>query len=309
MTPSSTAGADAEPAVRAHHVTKSYGGVQALTDFTVTIARGETVALLGPNGAGKTTAVEILVGHRARTTGSVRVLGRDPQDQPRELRRQIGVMYQETSSYPELTVAEAVRLHARYYRTARPVDDVLADVGLLAQRNRRIARLSGGQQRRVDLALALIGDPSLLFLDEPTTGFDPQARRETWEVLAALRELGVATLLTTHAMDEAQHLADRVVILRAGSVIASGTIDELARGTTSPVIRFGLPAGTTLPPDLAALTVARVGRLEIPSSNPSAVLRRITDWAASAGVTLTNLSVQQPTLEDVYLAHLEAHHA
>ena len=265
---------------------KSYGDVEAVCGIDLEVREGEVFAFLGPNGAGKTTTVEILEGYRRRSGGEVSVLGEDPARAGRAWRERIGIVLQGGRPDPYLTVAESLRLFAGYYGSPRPVDEVIAAVGLLDKADERAGRLSGGQQRRLDVGMALVGDPDLLFLDEPTTGFDPGARRQAWEVIAALRDLGKTVFLTTHYMDEAQHLADQVAIISGGEVIARGSPQELgARGGLATTISYRL--------DSEQVTVQ--------THDPVAKLNELTGWALAQGVELEALEVSRPSLEDVYL--------
>jgi ABC-2 type transport system ATP-binding protein len=288
-------------AVRVHELTKSYGDVQAVAGINFHIARGEVFALLGPNGAGKTTTVEILEGYRRRDGGEVVVLGHDPGRARRDLKRRIGIVLQATGIDPYLTVAETIAMFSGYYPHPRPVDEVIELVGLSAKRDTRVLKLSGGQQRRLDVAIALAGDPELLFLDEPTTGFDPSARRGAWEVVKSLAALGKTVLLTTHYMDEAQYLADRVAVIAAGRIVAEGAPDTLAgRDLATSRVRFRLPDGAAPPADLPAGRVLG-GFTELTTDDPVHLLHRLLGWAVDEGVELDGLEVTRPTLEDVYL--------
>jgi len=293
-----------DPVISVRGLRKSYGALEAVRGIDLEIAPRRIFAFLGPNGAGKTTTVEILEGYRSRTAGEVRVLGVDPGRADHEWRQRIGIVLQESRMHPELTVRESVELFAGYYRSPRGVDDTVALVGLTEKANDRVARLSGGQQRRLDVALALIGDPELLFLDEPTTGFDPSARRRAWEVIASLRDLGKTIFLTTHYMEEAQELADEVAIISGGEIVARGTPRELsARDGRVSRISFRLPPGVSageLPPGLDA-TVAVVDELQILAGDPVRILNELTGWALERRVELIELEVRQPSLEDVYL--------
>jgi ABC-2 type transport system ATP-binding protein len=264
---------------------KSYDGLEALRGVSFEIEAGEVFGLLGPNGAGKTTTVEILEGYRRRDGGTASVLGHDPGDAPRELRRRIGVVLQQSELHPLLTVRETHQLFAGYYPQPRDVDEVISLVGLEEKRDARLKTLSGGQKRRLDLGIALVGDPELLFLDEPTTGFDPSARRSAWELIRSLRSLGTTILLTTHYLDEAQQLADRVAVIAAGEIVAIGAPAELigARRTTEiRYVRDGEP-------------------VVVETDEPTRMLHELTAEALAAGAELAALEVRRPTLEDVYL--------
>ena len=287
-------------AVEVRGLRKSYGQVHAVRGIDLRVEPGEVFALLGPNGAGKTTTVEILEGHRSRDGGAVTVLGHDPGRNERALRERVGIVLQQTGVDVYLTVREVVEMVAGYYPSPRDVDEVIELAGLTEQRDRRIRQLSGGQKRRVDLAVALSGDPELLFLDEPTTGFDPSARRQAWETVKGLTALGKTIVLTTHFMDEAQALADRLAIIAEGRIIASGTAAELigqASGATT--ISFGLDDGAAPPSELGARPAGP--RWELETDEPTAVLHRLTGWAVGAGVELRHLEVSRRSLEDVYL--------
>jgi ABC-2 type transport system ATP-binding protein len=289
-----------EPAIEVRGLHKKYGSIEAVGGIDLRVEVGEVFALLGPNGAGKTTTVEILEGHRARSAGEVRVLGSDPARGERAYRERIGIVLQSTGVEGYLTVREVVELHAGYYPRPRDVDEVIGLVGLDGQADRRVNKLSGGQRRRVDLAVALAGDPELLFLDEPTTGFDPSARRHAWDMLRGLTALGKTIFLTTHYMDEAQLLANRVAVIAAGRIVAEGsprTLGGRQRGVTT--IRFGLPSGTELADRFGAERADDHYRLE--TDDPTRLLHELTDWALSARVSLDGLEVSRPSLEDVYL--------
>jgi ABC-2 type transport system ATP-binding protein len=293
------------PVIKARALEKSYGSLRAVRGIDLEVREGEIFAFLGPNGAGKTTTVEILEGYRHRSGGEVEVLGADPGRATTAWRARIGVVLQSGQLQPLLTVRESLELYAGYYPSPRPVDETIEVVGLTAQRDQRAGKLSGGQQRRLDVALALIGDPELLFLDEPTTGFDPAARRGAWGVIANLRQLGKTVFLTTHYMEEAQTLADRVAIIKGGEIVALGKPSELggaAAGRTS--IRFRLPAGTgtdELPSAIAARAQEADGRLQLATETPVADLALLCGWALEQAVDLRDLEVSRPTLEDVYL--------
>ena len=289
-------------AVEVVDLKKSYGPVLAVQGISFSVAEGEVFALLGPNGAGKTTTVEIMEGFRRRDSGRVSVLGYDPASGDRRLKEQIGIVLQTTGVDPYLTVAETVDMFRGYYPKPRARDEVIRLVGLEEKTDSRVTKLSGGQKRRLDVAIALAGDPHVLFLDEPTTGFDPGARRNAWEVIKNLASLGKTIFLTSHAMDEVQVLADRVVVIAAGKVVAEGTPDTLAgRQQSKTVIRFRLPASASLPDGLR--TAARVDgdEVEIEAADPTRTLFELMSWAVPAGLTLEGLEVTRPTLEDVYL--------
>ena len=288
------------PAVEIRGLRKHYGELEAVRGIDLTVARGEVFALLGPNGAGKTTTVEILEGHRRASAGEIRVLGHDPARGERAYRERIGIVLQSTGVDEYLTVREVAELYAGYYPSPRDVDEVIDLVGLAEQRHRRINTLSGGQRRRVDLAVALAGDPELLFLDEPTTGFDPSARRNAWGMIQGLVELGKTIFLTTHFMDEAQYLADRVAIIARGRIIAEGPPETLGgRRSSGTIVRFSLPEGSSLPQAYAARRDDDDYLLD--TTEPTRLLRDLTEWALSADIELIGLEVTRPSLEDVYL--------
>jgi ABC-2 type transport system ATP-binding protein len=296
-----------QAAISVRGLRKSYGALEAVRGIDLEVMPGEIFAFLGPNGAGKTTTVEILEGYRGRDAGEVSVLGGDPGAATRAWRGRIGIVLQECRMEPMLSVRETLRLYAGYYRAPRDVEETIALVGLEGRADERAGRLSGGQQRRLDVALALVGDAELLFLDEPTTGFDPSARRQAWEVIASLRDLGKTIFLTTHYMDEAQVLADRVAIIRNGEIIAEGAPDELSGGTEKrTTIRFAVAAADDLSdlPEAAGRRRAAVngdGVVELVTSDSVAALHALTGWALERGVELHGLEVSRPSLEDVYL--------
>jgi ABC-2 type transport system ATP-binding protein len=273
-------------AIAVRGLRKSYGALEAVSGIEFEVQRGEVFGLLGPNGAGKTTTVEILEGYRKRDAGEVEVLGTDPQRAGGDWREQIGVVLQSSAMYETLTPAEMLRLFAGYYRRPRPVDEVIELVGLAEKRDDRVRRLSGGQRRRLDLGLALIGDPELIFLDEPTTGFDPAARRRAWETIRGLRGLGKTILLTTHYLDEAEQLADRVAVLAHGQIVASGTPAELTGSIPDTEIRY-----------------RENGReVVLETAEPTRVLNELTGRALAEGRELDGLLVRRPSLEEVYLS-------
>jgi ABC-2 type transport system ATP-binding protein len=288
---------------------KSYGELEAVCGIDLEVAAGQVFAFLGPNGAGKTTTVEILEGYRKPSAGKVSVLDSEPGDAGRAWRQRIGVVLQDCNLQPELTVRESLELYAGYYETPRSVDETIELVGLQDQGDQRARRLSGGQQRRLDVGLALVGNPELLFLDEPTTGFDPSARRQAWEVIANLRELGKTVFLTTHYMDEAQALADRVAIIVEGKIVAEGAPGELGGRDAAALISFRLPTGVgagDLPREVAAALGGAGaphpnGQVQLRTDDPVAILSALTGWALARDLDLAGLEVRRPSLEDVYL--------
>jgi ABC-2 type transport system ATP-binding protein len=284
-------------------LTKSYGQVQAVRDVTFSVRRGEIVALLGPNGAGKTTTLEVLEGFRARDGGTVEVLGLDPGDKPaaRELRERTGLVLQDIAVEPYLTVRETIARQAGYYRAPRAVPEVISLAGLAGLERRKVKVLSGGQKRRLDLALGLIGNPELLYLDEPTTGFDPAARHDAWDLVRQLRADGTTILLTTHDMAEAQALADRVVLLSNGTVVAQGPPAGLGgRDPERARISFRLPPGFPIA-DLPVPADSQNGTVVIETGQPAVELHRLIEWARQRNVALSGLTVDRPSLEDAYL--------
>ena len=288
-------------AIAVSELRKSYGSVEAVRGVSFEVAPGEVFALLGPNGAGKTTTVEILEGYRARDAGTVSVLGVDPAHGGVRFREHLGIVLQECSIEELLTPREALERHAGYYPKPRPVDEVIGLVDLAEKADARIRTLSGGQRRRLDLALALVGDPDLVFLDEPTTGFDPQARRNAWELVKRLCTLGKTIFLTTHYMEEAQYLADRVAVMARGRVVALGTPDSIGgRDASATQIRFTLPGGVKLT-DLPLAARMDNGRALIETSDATRALHALTGWALERGVSLGNLTAMGRSLEDVYL--------
>src|SRR5215203_4181291 len=275
-----------DPVISVEGLRKSYDGLEAVRGIDLEVRAGEIFAFLGPNGAGKTTTVEVLEGYRTRNGGEVSVLGVDPQRADRDWRQRVGFVLQESRLVPELTPREALEQYAGYYSSPREVDETIRLVGLEEKADVRTSKVSGGQQRRLDVALALIGDPELLFLDEPTTGFDPSARRQAWEVIAGLRDLGKTVFLTTHYMDEAQRLADRVTIIAAGQIVARGTPEDLGeRESGETTIRY-----------------RSAGReVTVQTASPVQTLHELTGEALERGEALEGLEVTRPSLEDVYL--------
>jgi ABC-2 type transport system ATP-binding protein len=274
-----------DAAITVRELRKRYGDYEAVRGISFEVARGEVFGLLGPNGAGKTTTVEILEGYRERTNGEVAVLGRDPAKRERELQERVGIVLQGSAFYPHATVNEAVQQFSKYYPHPREPREIVQLVGLEEKADERIKSLSGGQKRRLDLALALVGDPEVIFLDEPTTGFDPAARRIAWKSIEALKRMGKTVLLTTHYLDEAQSLSDRVAIIKDGSIVAEGPPEELS-------------------PESARYRVAyneNGHRVELETEDPTELLHRLTGEALERGTRLDNLSVSRPTLEDIYL--------
>lgn len=282
---------------------KHYGSLRAVDGVSFEVAEGEVYGLLGHNGAGKSTTVEILEGHRTRTSGEVRVLGIDPASGGRELRDRVGIVLQTSGVEPELSVREAISLYGSVYRRRRPMDELLDLVGLDEKADARIGTLSGGQRRRLDLALGIVGHPDLVFLDEPTTGFDPAARRRSWDLVQGLCALGTTVLLTTHYLDEAEHLADRVGVLANGRLVAEGTPDELIGGLADTVVSFGLDSAGVADLDglLPAGATVEAGQVRFSTTTPTVDVHRVTAWAVDRGVELRSLSVARPTLEDVFL--------
>jgi ABC-2 type transport system ATP-binding protein len=290
-----------QPAIAVRGLRKSYGSVEAVRGIDLDVAGGEVFALLGPNGAGKTTTVEILEGYRHRDGGDVRVLGHDPWHADRAFRERVGLVLQSTTVSAYLTVEETVQQYRGYYAHPRPLDEILEVVGLDEQRSQRANKLSGGQQRRLDVAVGLAGDPELLFLDEPTTGFDPAARRNAWELITNLKSLGKTVLLTTHYMDEAEHLADRVAIVVRGQIVAQGAPRALAKGEHAAIVRFALaPGSPPLPAGIVAQKSAN-GLIEIESETPTQLLHELTSWAISQNVELEGITVSRASLEEIYL--------
>ena len=293
------------PAVEVVELTKDYGAVRAVDGVSFEVQRGEVFALLGPNGAGKSTTVEILEGHRTRTSGTVRVLDADPESAGASFRDRIGIVLQSSGIDPELTVREAIDFYGAAYSRRVPTDELMELVELGEKADARVSTLSGGQQRRIDMALGLVGDPEVVFLDEPTSGFDPAARRRGWELVERLVSQQRAVLLTTHYLDEAEQLADRVAVLSKGRIVAEGTPSELRARAGSALIRFTVPDSAEpvsglLDPVLGDI-VGRGRHVEITTDAPTADLAHLTGWADQRGIELEGLTVTAPSLEDVYL--------
>ncbi len=296
-----------EIVVEASGLQMSYGSFAAVRGIDLEVHRGEVFAFLGPNGAGKTTTVEVLEGFRHRTGGDVSVLGEDPAQARGDWRARIGVVLQESEPEPELTVEQCMTLYSGYYPCSQQVPETLEMVGLSDRAASKCKSLSGGQRRRLDVALALVGDPELIFLDEPTTGFDPSARHAAWDVIHGLRDLGKTIFLTTHYMEEAENLADRIAVIAHGEIVASGTAETLGGRERQPSqIRFSLPQGVArsdLPAAvLSAGASAANGVVEVSAASPLPVLGALAAWAAERGLDLPDLDVRRPTLEEVYLA-------
>jgi len=287
-------------AIEVTGLVKEYGELKAVNGVDLTVAEGEVFALLGPNGAGKSTMVEILEGHRTATRGKVAVLGINPETGGRRFRERIGIVLQETAVEKELSVREAIDIYGSMYPRRRPTGELIEIVGLEEKADARIKTLSGGQRRRLELALGIVGDPELIFLDEPTTGFDPSARRQAWTVIDNLRDLGKTILLTTHYMDEAQALSDRVAVIRQGVIVAEGTPETIGgRDDAATKISFTLPPGVA-PPGLGE-AVGDAGRYELSAAEVTGTLHSLTSWAIDHGVELGSLTVERPSLEDIYL--------
>jgi ABC-2 type transport system ATP-binding protein len=289
-----------EPVIEVRALRKSYRDVEALKGIDLTVNRGEVFALLGPNGAGKTTTIEILEGHRSYDSGQVRVLGSDPNRGGPDFRSRIGIVLQQAGVERFLTVEEVLDLFRGYYDNPRSVDELLHIVGLEEKRKSLVRRLSGGQVRRLDTALALAGDPELLFLDEPTSGFDPAARRDAWEMIAGLRGLGKTILLTTHYMEEAERLSDRLAVIAAGRIVAEGTLESLRELLPGTVISFRRP-DRKLPEGIRTSTATQDGLVRLETDEPVKTLYHLTGWASDYGIALADLKVVPTSLEDVYL--------
>ena len=289
-------------AIQVRGLRKSYGDVEAVRGIDLEVSTGEVFALLGPNGAGKTTTIEILEGYLNKSAGEVQVLGYDPARKQREFRERIGIVLQSSSVQPYLNVEETIDLFRGYYPHPMGLEDVFHATGLGPQRKTRVKKLSGGQQRRLDVAIGLSGDPDLLFLDEPTTGFDPSARRDAWGMIRNLQDLGKTVVLTTHYMDEAQNLADRVAIMVQGKIVVEGTPDELLNHAGGTTIRYKLSQDASpMPEGLEGGTLQPDGHFVLVTNAPTQALHGLTSWATSKGVELEELSVSRPSLDDLFV--------
>ena len=295
-----------ETAIEVRDLKKSYGDLEALRGINFTINRGEIFALLGPNGAGKTTIMEILEGYIQRTSGHVSVLGYDPDSSPEDLRSRVGIVLQETGVDLYLKVGEIIKQFSGFYQNPKPINEILDVTGLREQSDIRIRRLSGGQRRRLDVALGIVGDPELLFLDEPTTGLDPYARRNTWNMIANLRELGKTILLTTHYMDEAEVLADKIALLNAGIIEAEGTLEELRTYKKATTIKFELDdAINRMPVEISKLANVIGNEVKLETTTPMSSLAILASWALNEEIELRGLSVQQQSLDEIFIGLVE----
>ena len=289
-------------AIIVENLTKSYGAFQAVSNITFDVSPGEIFALLGANGAGKTTTLEILEGHRKRTSGKVTVLGYDPYKQHDSMIKHIGIVLQETGIEPYLKVEEVLKQFSGFYPNPRDIDEVIEATGLKEQRRTPVRKLSGGQRRRVDVALGLIGDPDLIFLDEPTTGFDPSARRNAWSMISNLKSLGKTVILTTHYMDEAEYLSDRIALMVNGEIERMGTTRELISSESNTTIQFSLPdSNSSLPETIMKIAEINGNLVSIITNSPTGVLSEITNWALENSLKLDDLTVQRSSLEDIFL--------
>lgn len=293
-------------AIETNNLTKKYGDSLAIKEVSLTVNVGEVFALLGPNGAGKTTTVEILEGHRSKTSGQVTVLGMDPSNDSAAFRSKIGIVLQETGIEQYLTASEILEQFTNFYETPRKVSDLLEMTGLTEEKNKRVKKLSGGQKRRLDVAIGLCGNPDLLFLDEPTTGFDPSARRNFWDMIKKLKTYGTTVVLTTHYMEEAEYLADTVALMNHGELITQGSLSELRdeHNKTSITFKMDNPQDL-LPKTVADISLISEGVVSISTENPTGVLSELTGWAISQGIELGDLEVSRQNLEEIYLGILE----
>ena len=293
---------ESSPAIEVRGLRKSYGDVEAVRGIDLQVSAGEVFALLGPNGAGKTTTIEILEGYLNKSSGDVQVLGYDPARKETGFLERIGIVLQSTGVQPYLNVEETIEFFRGYYPHPMALEEVLQATGLVEQRKTRVKKLSGGQQRRLDVAIGLSGDPDLLFLDEPTTGFDPSARRDAWGMVRNLRDMGKTVVLTTHYMDEAQNLADRVAIMVEGKIVVEGTPDELLSHAGGTTVRYKLPEDApAMPEGLEGGALQADGHFILVTNTPTQALHQLTSWATSAGVELEELSVTRPSLDDLFI--------
>ena len=289
-------------AIQVKELRKSYGNDEVVSGIDLEVKTGEIFALLGPNGAGKTTTVEILEGYRNRNSGEIDVLGHDPSLNETAFKQKIGIVLQKTGVEPYLTVEETIYLFSRYYHCPRDAEEIIEVTGLTDVRKIRVKKLSGGQQRRLDVAIGLAGNPELLFLDEPTTGFDPMARRNAWDMIKNLQEIGKTVFLTTHYMDEAEYLADRIALIVQGKIIAEGSPKQLIGLNSATLIEFRIDKLTTgFPKAIQAITKTHNGLITIQTDKPENVLFELTRWAINKNIILNELSVSKPSLEDTYL--------
>ena len=293
-------------AIETNKLTKKYGNSLAVNEVSLTVNVGEVFALLGPNGAGKTTTVEILEGHRNKTSGKVKVLGMDPSNDSTEFRSRVGIVLQETGIEQYLTACEILEQFTNFYKTPRKVSDLLEMTGLTEEKDKRVKKLSGGQKRRLDVAIGLCGNPDLLFLDEPTTGFDPSARRTFWDMIKKLKTDGTTVVLTTHYMEEAEYLADTVALMNHGKLVSQGSLSDLKISNNQTSITFKFDESPTkLPADIQEISKISEGMVLINTESPTAVLADLTGWAISEGIELKNLEVSRQTLEEIYLGILK----
>jgi ABC-2 type transport system ATP-binding protein len=293
-------------AIDTNQLTKRYGDFQAVNSVSLKVREGEIFALLGPNGAGKTTTVEILEGHRLKTSGQVKVLGMDPSENSTEFRSRVGIVLQETGIEQYLTAVEILEQFTNFYESPRSISNLLEMTGLEEEKNKRVKKLSGGQKRRLDVAIGLCGNPDILFLDEPTTGFDPSARRTFWDMIKNLRNDGTTVVLTTHYMEEAEYLADTVALMNHGKLVTQGSLSDLKISHNQTSITFKLDeSSAVLPEDIQEISEISKSMVLINTESPTAVLSDLTGWAISEGIELTNLEVSRQTLEEIYLGILK----
>ena len=293
-------------AIDTNQLTKRYGDFQAVNSVSLKVREGEIFALLGPNGAGKTTTVEILEGHRLKTSGQVKVLGMDPSENSTEFRSRVGIVLQETGIEQYLTAVEILEQFTNFYESPRSISDLLEMTGLGEEKDKKVKKLSGGQKRRLDVAIGLWGNPDLLFLDEPTTGFDPSARRAFWDMIKNLKTDGTTVVLTTHYMEEAEYLADTVALMNHGKLVSQGSLSDLKISNNQTSITFKFDESPTkLPADIQEISKISEGMVLINTESPTAVLADLTGWAISEGIELKNLEVSRQTLEEIYLGILK----